>query len=52
LTPCCGLEVQNPTQALKSVKDPDSLGGDPINITFGEHENLMFLTNFGWKHMN
>jgi hypothetical protein len=22
LTPCCGLEVQNPTQALKSFKDP------------------------------
>jgi hypothetical protein len=22
LTPCCGLEVQKPTQALKSVKDP------------------------------
>jgi len=22
LTPCCGLEVQNPTQALKSVKGP------------------------------
>jgi hypothetical protein len=22
LTPCCGLEVQNPTQALKSVKSP------------------------------
>jgi hypothetical protein len=21
LTPCCGLEVQKPTQALKSVKD-------------------------------
>jgi hypothetical protein len=22
LTPCCGLEVQKPTQALKSVKGP------------------------------
>jgi hypothetical protein len=19
---------------------------------FGEHNSLMFLTNFGWKHMN
>jgi hypothetical protein len=24
LTPCCGLEVQNPTQALKTIKDPDN----------------------------
>jgi hypothetical protein len=24
LTPCCGLEVQKPTQALQSVKDPDN----------------------------
>jgi hypothetical protein len=23
LTPCCGLEVQNPTQALKSVEGPE-----------------------------
>jgi hypothetical protein len=22
LTPCCGIEVQKPTQALKLVKDP------------------------------
>jgi hypothetical protein len=22
LTPCCGLEVQKPTQSLKTVKDP------------------------------
>ena len=22
MTPCCGLEVQKPTQALKSVKNP------------------------------
>jgi hypothetical protein len=22
LTPCCGLEVQNPTHELKRVKDP------------------------------
>jgi hypothetical protein len=24
LTPCCGLEVQKPTQALTSVKDLDN----------------------------
>jgi hypothetical protein len=24
LTPSCGLEVQKPTQALQSVKDPDN----------------------------
>jgi hypothetical protein len=24
LTPFCGLEVQKPTQALQSVKDPDN----------------------------
>ena len=24
LTPCCGLEVQKPTQALKSVKGPEN----------------------------
>ena len=24
LTPCCGLDVQKPTQALKSVKNPDN----------------------------
>jgi hypothetical protein len=24
LTPCCGLEVKKPTQALKSGKDPDN----------------------------
>ena len=24
MTPCCGLEVQKPTQALKSVKDPSN----------------------------
>jgi hypothetical protein len=24
LTPYCGLEVQKPTQALKTVKDPDN----------------------------
>ena len=25
LTPCCGLEVRKPTQALKSVKDPGNI---------------------------
>jgi hypothetical protein len=25
LTPCCGLEVQKPTQALRSVKGPDNI---------------------------
>jgi hypothetical protein len=25
LIPCCGLEVQNPTKAIKSVKDPDNI---------------------------
>jgi hypothetical protein len=25
LTPCCGLEVQEPTQALKSVKGPGNI---------------------------
>jgi hypothetical protein len=24
-TPCCGLEVQKPTQALKSVKGPGNI---------------------------
>jgi hypothetical protein len=25
LTPCCGLEVQKPTQALQSVKGPGNI---------------------------
>jgi hypothetical protein len=30
LTPCCGLEVQKPTQALKSVKGPiNTVDGQP-----------------------
>jgi hypothetical protein len=30
LTPCCGLEVQKPTQAHKSVKDP----GNTFDLIF------------------
>jgi hypothetical protein len=44
VTPCCGLEVQKPTQALKSVKDPDNTFDlfSKLKIT------LLSLIYFSW----
>jgi hypothetical protein len=48
LTPCCGLEVQKPTQALQSVKDPDNTF--EINLkwtrTFPQISTLIFEISF------
>jgi hypothetical protein len=42
LTPCCGLEVQNLNQAVKSVKDPgNTFDIDPKwDRTFPSFDNL------------
>jgi hypothetical protein len=44
LTPCCGLEVQKPTQALKSVKGP----GNTFDINPKWSRTLPFLIYFSW----
>jgi len=45
LTPCCGLEVQNPTQALKSVKGP----GNTFDLNpEWEKRTLPSFGNFSW----
>jgi hypothetical protein len=44
LTTCCGLEVQNPTQALKSVKDT----GNTVDISLKWDITLPFFGNFSW----
>jgi len=45
LTPCCGLEVQKPTQALKSVKGP----GNTFNSNRKWARTLLFFIYFYWK---
>jgi hypothetical protein len=44
LTPCCGLEVQKPTQALKSVKGP----GNTFDINHKWSTTLPSLIYFLW----
>jgi hypothetical protein len=44
LTPCCGLEVQKPTQALKSVKDP----GNTFDLNPKWSRTLPSLIYFSW----
>jgi hypothetical protein len=44
LTPCCGLEVQKPTQALKSVKDPCNT----FNLNPKWARTLPSLIYFSW----
>jgi hypothetical protein len=44
LTPCCGLQVQKPTQALKSVKDP----GNTFDINHTWSRTLPSLIYFLW----
>jgi hypothetical protein len=44
LTPYCGLEVQKPTQALKSVKGP----GNTFDINHKWSRTLPPLTHFSW----
>jgi hypothetical protein len=42
--PCCGLEVQNPTQALKSVEGP----GNTLHLNPKWERTLPFFGNFTW----
>jgi hypothetical protein len=44
LTPCCGLEVQKPTQALKSVKD----AGNTFDVNPKWARTLPSLIYFSW----
>jgi hypothetical protein len=44
LTPCCGLEVQKPTQALKSVKGP----GNTFDLNPKWARTLPYLIYFSW----
>jgi hypothetical protein len=44
LTHCCGLEVQKPTQALKSVKGP----GNTFDIKHKWSRTLPSLIYFSW----
>jgi hypothetical protein len=44
LTPCCGLEVQKPIQALKSVKDP----GNTFDLNPKWSRTLPSLIYFSW----
>jgi hypothetical protein len=44
LTPCCGLEVQKPTQALKSVKD----SGNTFDLISKWAITLPSLIYFSW----
>jgi hypothetical protein len=44
LTPCCGLEVQNPTQSLKSVKGP----GNTFELCPKWDRTLPSFSNFSW----
>jgi hypothetical protein len=44
LTPSCGLEVQKPTQALKSVKDP----GNTFDLYPKWTRTLPSLICFSW----
>jgi hypothetical protein len=45
LTPCCGLEVQKPTQALQSVKGP----GNTFDWNPKWSRTLPFLIYFSWN---
>jgi hypothetical protein len=42
--PCCGLEVQKPTQELKSVKDP----GNTFDLIPKWSRTLPSLIYFSW----
>jgi hypothetical protein len=44
LTPCCGLEVQKPTQALKSVKG----AGNTFDLNPKWSRTLPSLIYFSW----
>jgi hypothetical protein len=44
LTPCCGSNVQDPTQALTSVKDP----GNNVDLNPKWERTLPSLGNFSW----
>jgi hypothetical protein len=44
LTPCCGLEVQKPTQALKSVKE----AGNNFDFNPKWSRTLPSLIYFSW----
>jgi hypothetical protein len=44
LTPCCGLEVQKPTQALQSVKGP----GNTFDLNSKWARTLPSLIYFSW----
>jgi len=44
LTTCCGLEVQNPTQALKSAKGPCNT----FDLNYKWERILTFFGNFSW----
>ena len=44
LTPCCGLEVQKPTQALKSFKGP----GNTFDLNSKWSRTLPSLIYFSW----
>jgi len=43
-TPCCELEVQNPTNALKSVKGP----GNSFDLNPKWERTLPSFDNFSW----
>jgi hypothetical protein len=45
LTPCCGLEVQKPNQALKSVKGP----GNTFDRSPKWSRTLPSLIYFSWN---
>jgi hypothetical protein len=44
LKPCCGFEVQNPTQTLKSVKDL----GNTFDLNPKWERTLPSFGNFSW----
>jgi hypothetical protein len=44
LTPCCGLEVQKPTQALQSVKGP----GNTLDLNLKWARTLPSFIYFSW----
>jgi len=44
LTPCCGLEVENPIQALQSVKGP----GNTFDLNPKWERTLPSFGNFSW----
>jgi hypothetical protein len=44
LTPCCGLDVQKPIQALKSIKVP----GNTVDLSPKWSRTLPSLIYFSW----